>query len=84
LKINKKYKYWEFYFDEDDNCQCAATHWSDEWERLETLKQYSDTELEGLLLDNQEFAKTHRQEKVTKRSIAPAIKEFRQIVAGIQ
>ncbi|GMX64518.1 hypothetical protein Elgi_37870 [Paenibacillus elgii] len=84
MKINKKYKYWEFYYDEDDNCQCAATHWSEEWKRLEELKKYSDEELEALILDNQSFAKTYRNEKVTKRSVAPAIKEFKQIITENQ
>lgn len=79
--INRTYKYWELYFDEDDNCQCIATHWSDEWNRASEVVKYDEDELLGLIRDSMEFAKIYRDERVTSRSINPAIKEFKKIVA---
>jgi hypothetical protein len=84
LVINQKFKYWEFYYDLEDDTQCAATHWTEEWSRLETLLKYTDEELEGLVQDDMHFAKTHRGERVTIRSIKPAVKEFKEIIKELE
>lgn len=79
--INRSFKYWELSYDEEDNEQCMATHWSDEWGKASELAKYDDEELEGLIRDNMEYAKTYRDERVSTRSISPAMKEFKKIIA---
>lgn len=83
MKINKKYNYWEFYYDEEmpdatyptpEDRQCIGSIWSDEWSGLE-LFEMTDEELKQHLLQDI----NNWYEKVDKRKIKSAIKELRQI-----
>ncbi|OZB98127.1 hypothetical protein [Paenibacillus sp. XY044] len=83
MKINKKYNYWEFYYDEEmpdttyptpEDRQCIGSIWSDEWSGLE-LFEITDEELKQHLLQDID----NWYEKVDKRKIKSAIKELRQI-----
>ncbi|WP_431785900.1 hypothetical protein [Paenibacillus lactis] len=85
-KINGKFTYWEFFFDEDmvdstyptlEGRQCVGSIWSDEWSGLE-LFEMSDEELKAHLLED---IRTYEWsgEKVDKRKIKAAINELRKI-----
>ncbi|MCM3257088.1 hypothetical protein M3664_04735 [Paenibacillus lautus] len=85
-KINGKFTYWEFFFDEDmpdstyptpEDRQCVGSIWSDEWSGLE-LFEMSDEELKAHLLED---IRTYEWsgEKVDKRKIKAAINELRKI-----
>jgi hypothetical protein len=79
MGINRKYKYWELFFDEADGRQCMATHWSDEWGLISEMVNYEDDTLEGLVRGNIDYAKI-RGDKVTFRSVKPAMAEFKKIL----
>ncbi|KAF6565334.1 hypothetical protein G9G63_09240 [Paenibacillus sp. EKM202P] len=81
MKINKKYKYWELYYDINgdtsstfENRQCIGSIWSDEWSGLE-LFDMTDEQLKEHLTDDIEYY----HEKVDKRKIKSAIRELREI-----
>jgi hypothetical protein len=86
MGINKKYKYWELWHDPDslngnpEGDQCIATHWSEQWYNIKTLLAKTDEEIKEIIRDDIDFAKKIRGERVTKRSIEPAFKEFKQII----
>ncbi|KJD43765.1 hypothetical protein [Paenibacillus terrae] len=80
LKINQRYKYWELWYDEEGERQCAGTHWSEEWTDIEKLNAMEESDIVELITENQEFAKTYRGEKVTKQSIKPAVREIKSLI----
>ncbi|MWV44843.1 hypothetical protein GRF59_14575 [Paenibacillus sp. HJL G12] len=88
MKINKKYKYWEFYYDEEmsdityptpEDRQCIGSIWSDEWSGLE-LFEMTDEQLKEHLLGDIKYY----HEDVDKRKIKSAIKELREIHDGLK
>jgi hypothetical protein len=87
LEINKKYKYWEFYYDESNGksvCptkvsrQCVASIWDEEWRGVELLK-YSDEELRTNLLQDIEDKRKYEGVRINKGLIRHAIAELRKI-----
>jgi hypothetical protein len=85
--INKKFKYWEFYYDEtnDENVyptekdrQCIGSVWSDEWSGLE-LFNYTDEDLKTHLLQDVEDKWKYGGEKINKGLVRHAIAEFKKI-----
>ncbi|MNW53777.1 hypothetical protein D3C74_313510 [compost metagenome] len=81
--INQKYKYWELWYDNEEKRQFAATHWTEEWTDIEELKNIEESDIVELIADDQEFAKNYRGEKVTKKSIRPAVDEIKGILGNL-
>lgn len=84
MGINQSYKYWELSFsqesDSEHGIQEMATHWSEEWQNIKSLLQMDDDAIKSLIEDDIRFAREHRGNSVTKRSIEPALKEFKKII----
>lgn len=82
--INKKYRYWELWHDFEslngNGDQCIATHWSDEWYTLTSMLSKTDDEIKEMIKNDIEYARDAYGEKVSKRSVAPALKEFKKIL----
>ncbi|MNK73657.1 hypothetical protein D3C87_931550 [compost metagenome] len=91
MKINKKYKYWEFYYDEEmsdityptsEDRQCIGSIWSDEWSGVEIFKM-SDEDLKSFLSEDIRYYEV-AGEKVDKRKIRAAINELRKLQKKLQ
>jgi hypothetical protein len=82
LKLDKQYKYWEFYYDtdvpEEKERQCVAVTWSDEWQGVELLK-WSEEDLIEYLYSEIEYAWKYKLEKINKRKVKYAINELNKI-----
>lgn len=81
---NEKFKYWELWRNPENGNpkgdKCMATHWSDEWYNIQALIQKSDDEIREIISADIEFVRDVYGEKVTKRSIEPAFKEYKKIL----
>ncbi|MEK8128488.1 hypothetical protein WMW72_11280 [Paenibacillus filicis] len=80
MRINKKYKYWVFYFDEsnDDDRQRVAAIWDGEWHGIELLDM-PDAELEEYLSEVIDDNNVYTGEKINKNMIKHAISEMKKI-----
>ncbi|MGO4698722.1 hypothetical protein AB4Z50_31065 [Paenibacillus sp. 2TAB26] len=80
MKINKKYNYWVFYFDEsnDDDRQRVAAIWDGEWHGIELLDK-SDTELKEYLIEVIDDYNVYTGEKINRNLIEHAINEIKKI-----
>ena len=57
MKINEESKYWELYYDYENEVQCIATHWSDECSKLDEVKDNPENVLKGWICDNKNSVK---------------------------
>ncbi|OME78014.1 hypothetical protein BK120_25305 [Paenibacillus sp. FSL A5-0031] len=80
MKINKKYNYWVFYFDEtnDDDRQRVAAIWDGEWHSIELLDK-SDAELKEYLIEVIDDYNVYTGEKINRNLIEHAINEIKKI-----
>jgi hypothetical protein len=81
MELNRSFKYWEFYYDEDPNVkdrQNLASTWSESWHSVNEIYNMSDEELREML-EKDIYDVERYSKKVNRRCIGYAIKELNKI-----
>jgi len=93
--LNKSYKYWEFYYDDDpdeSDRQNLASLWSESWHNVDKIYNMPDEEIKEMLeedIEQYNLGKLYSETKnstepfvfkpISKRFIGYAIKELKKI-----
>jgi hypothetical protein len=81
LILNRTYKYWEFYYDEDPDeidRQNLASVWSESWHNVDKIYNMTDDEIKEML-EQDIFDVERYSKKVNRRSIGYALKQLKEI-----